>query len=582
MQRNSLILFALLSFSAIPAYAVDEKLAEQGHKLIKTYCHRCHGGGEQVVDGFDILNRENLLAKRGEDKLAYATAGKPAESLIWKKIDGKAMPPDDEPQPSDAEKEIIKKWIEAELPFPAVGDAPRTYKSERQVLSEIVPHLKGLRPEDRKFQRYFTFTHLYNNKAVSDEELRVHRAALSKVLNSLTWKPRIVPPTPLDPEQTILQIDIRTYGWDKVKSEDKKDFVWSDVAKAYPYALDYSDHREREMRRVWKEVTSLTSEVLWFRGDWFISTATKPPLYHVFLELPEKDTLLAKKLNVDIQADFNQNKLSRGGFGKSGVSKQNRLVDRHNTIYGHYWQSYDFKSNQGRANIFKFPLGPKFPGNKFDEFAFEHDGGEIIFNLPNGLQGYLLVNEKGDQIPTGPTAVVSDSKKSAGIVDVVNGISCMGCHVKGVVRFVDGVSEKVEKKARDKVQELYKTEAEMNKLLDKDEKRFLTALDLATGQFLRTETTAEKPIEDFEEVVSSVSVRYYRNLTPTEATLELPFATLPDDDLGKLARFSRPLANLGLGPDQLLRDKWHSIEDGESVFQKAANELELGVPFRKK
>lgn len=581
MQRNSLILLALLSIPAIPAYAVDEKLAEQGHKLIKNYCHRCHGGGDQVVDGFDVLNRENLLAKRGEGKLAYATVGKPNESLIWKKIEDKVMPPDDEPQPSDEEKEIIKKWIEAELPFPSGGDEPRTYKSERQVLAEIVPHLKGLRPEDRKFQRYFTFTHLYNNKAVNDEELRTHRAALSKVLNSLSWKARIVLPTPIDPEQTILQIDIRNYGWDKVKGDDKE-ALWTTVAKKYPYALDYSDHREREMRRIWKEITALTAEVLWFRGDWFISTASRPPLYHLFLELPEKDSLLAKKLNVDIQADFNQNKLSRAGFGQSGVSKQNRLVDRHNTIYGHYWQSYDFIKNQDRGNIFKFPLGPKFSGNKFEDHAFEQDGGEIIFNLPNGLQGYLLVNGKGDRIDIGPTAVVSDKKQSAGVVDVVNGISCMGCHVRGVVRFTDAVSEKVDAKVRDKVQELYKTKAEMDKLLDKDEKRFLTALDQATGQFLRTEANADKPIGDFDEVVNSVSVRYYRNLTPTEATFELPFATLQEDDLGRMAKFNRPLANLGLGADPLQRDKWHFMEDGESVFQKAANILELGVPFGKK
>ena len=53
-----------------------------------------------------------------------------------------------------------------------------------------------------------------------------------------------------------------------------------------------------------------------------------------------------------------------------------------------------------------------FAGNPFADQAFEHDGGEIIFNLPNGLQGYLLVDGKGERIDEGPIEIVSDASKT--------------------------------------------------------------------------------------------------------------------------------------------------------------------------
>ena len=64
--------------------------------------------------------------------------------------------------------------------------------------------------------------------------------------------------------------------------------------------------------------------------------------------------------------------------------------------------------SEGTGNLFRFPLGPAFADNPFPNQAFEHAGGEIIFNLPNGLQGYLLVDAKGDRIDAGPIDIVGD------------------------------------------------------------------------------------------------------------------------------------------------------------------------------
>ena len=98
-------------------------------------------------------------------------------------------------------------------------------------------------------------------------------------------------------------------------------------------------------------------------------------------------------------------------------------------------KSYDFGGNDGRKNLFAHPLGPK------GENAFEHDGGEIIFNLPNGLQAYLLVDSHGQRIDKGPPAIVSDPVQKDRAV--VNGLSCMSCHVAGIIRKQDEVREHV-------------------------------------------------------------------------------------------------------------------------------------------
>lgn len=578
MRWNSFSFLLILACSAASAHAQDGQipLAELGYKIVKTYCHRCHGGGEFAVQGFDVLDREILLARRG-GKLAYVVAGKPDESAIWAKIADGEMPPDGEPQPTPAEKDIIKKWIESGLPFPA-ADAPRKFKPESRVMEDIIGHLSNVPVAERKFQRYFTLTHLYNNKAVSDEELRQHRAALSKVVNSMSWKSRIVLPKPIDAEQTILQVDLRSYGWDKTG-------VWDEVDKVNPYGLNYAEHPEREMREAARRLKELTSDIHWVRGDWFINTAARPPLYHLFLELPDKDSTLAKKLNVDIRTDFNQNRLARAGFDSSGISTQNRLIDRHNSIYGGWWQSYDFASNQGKGNFFQFPLGPNFPGNKFNQFAFDHDGGEIVFNLPNGLQGYFLVDAKGNRIDKGPTNIVIDKKKTSGGADVVNGLSCMGCHVHGVIRCKDSVRVSVAGEVRNKVQELYPKHEVMDALMAKDEARFLKALDQATGPFLRNSSNANKPIRDFEEVINPVAIRYQRDLTPNEAALELPFEEIIED-LPGMVRGNKRLAALGLGQfkagERIKRDKWDSMQGGSSLFQKAADELDLGTAVSKK
>ena len=153
-------------------------------------------------------------------------------------------------------------------------------------------------------------------------------------------------------------------------------------------------------------------------------------------------------------ANFRRNRLARAGFAKSFVSSQNRLVERHDALYGAYWKSYDFKPNSAVAKLTRYPLGPlllfdndgKKVKNDYADQAFAHDGGEIIFNLPNGLQGYFLVDGRGHRLDKGPTAIVSDPRRPDRAVE--NGISCMSCHAQGIIVKADQVRDSLAKNAK--------------------------------------------------------------------------------------------------------------------------------------
>ena len=127
--------------------------------------------------------------------------------------------------------------------------------------------------------------------------------------------------------------------------------------------------------------------------DWFIATASTPPLYHDLLSLPLTDRDLETRLEVDVARNLVNApgvRVWRAGFNNSGVSTNNRVVERHASRYGAYWKSYDFAGSVGKQNVLTNPL------------SFTHDGGEAIFNLPNGLQGYYLVNASGFRLDGAP------------------------------------------------------------------------------------------------------------------------------------------------------------------------------------
>jgi serine/threonine-protein kinase len=588
MSRRAWIVPLLLAWpGAAFAQETPDALAQKAYAVLKESCNACHGGTGQQSGKVVVLNHGNLVATRPGSETPFVTPGKPDDSLLWQYVESGYMPQSGSAQ-ADAfkpeRKEILKKWIDAGAPAWKVRQVKPV--DDRAILDAIRTHLLTVRSDDAKHLRYFSFASLQNSEQLGEEELRLHRAALSKAINSLTWErtvvlPRAVPGT----QESVFFVDLRKLGWDQKG-------VWRKAAAAHPYGLAFDEARDDTLAELAKNVKRLAGhdEQLVLRADWFIVNATRPPLYHDILGLPKNLSDLERdpRIQLDFEKHFrdttaDRQLLARAGFAQSGVSRQNRLVERHDLPNGGFWWiSYDFKPRKAKGDLVRFPLGPKFAANSFDKFAFDHDGGELIFSLPNGLQAYLLVDAKGNRLDDfAPADVVFDKSAISGLPGIINGLSCMNCHKDGMIRFEDEIrtSDALGGEALQKIRDLYPTRETMRKLVDQDRTKFLASLETVVGPFLKVGDDAKRSIETFPEPIGRVAERYNTDLGPTEVALELSLSGA--SELQIVIRNNRDLLRFGLGPlaapspGTLKRDKWETVE-GFSLFQRVRQSLGRG------
>jgi serine/threonine-protein kinase len=573
--HHSFLLAFLLTGSAWNAYGQNEEIpvADRAFEILKRRCYHCHGV-DFAQPGLNVLRRDILVASRGESQPRYVAPGDPKKSLLWTAVETDYMPQDN--PLSNAEKATIREWIEGGAP--QFAPQTRPFISESQVMKQIVKDLLEIPASKRGDQKYFTLTHLYNNRYVTDDDLRLYRAALSKAVNSLSTQPEIIRPRAIDDEQTIFSVELSDYGWNRVGT-------WNEVVKQYPYGVK---PKKLDELGQYKQIEELIGAIEFdgfthLRADWFIAKATRPPLYHVLAGIPNTLNDLATELRIDLERNFKENQARRVGLLESGVSGQNRLIDYHPLARGSFWVSYDFQRNSGKSNLIRSPLGPQFPGNEFERAAFEHAGGEVIFSLPNGLHGYMLVNARGGRIDAGPVDIVWDRAQVSGSPEIVTGLSCLSCHKHGMRRMTDSVRETAgvqDNKAKQKVLDLYAERKEMDALLNDSEREYLEQLEITIGPFLRVGADANKKITEFPEPISAVAQLYDRSIDLDMAACELGFE---DIKTLKTRLAADELIELGLGPLTLSdgtvkRSFWDSRESTVSVFHEAARVLGKGTP----
>ncbi|WP_437231086.1 c-type cytochrome domain-containing protein [Planctomicrobium sp. SH661] len=589
MQTFKLLAIILCLPSAVAAAAdaiPDQKLAEQAYQILKERCSRCHGGSARQA-GLDVLNRDILVQKRGDpgSEVTFISPGSVERSLLADSIEGgedSYMPLSGSPEAetmTTEEKKTLRQWIAAGAPFPE--RAVREFLSEKQIYQAMSDYLSRLRSEERRETRFYSLANLSNNPSVTELDLRLYRAALSKAINSLSLEREIVLPKALpNTGDAIYAINLHQLGWDQGE-------LWNEIIKYYPYGLKYGFVKDEELRQLAINVMELCgADLPYLRADWFIVSATQPPLYHTMLDIPDTLEGLETQLRLNLKQNFLNDRVKRSGYAKSGVSHQNRLLERH-TSPGtpYFWISYDFLPRQPKADLVRFPLGPQFSGHPFPDQAFQHDGGEIIWSLPNGMQGYMLVNGTGKRIDAGPVEVVFDRAAILGTPAIVNGISCMYCHRKGMIsEFRDEIrdGDAVGGNPYRKVQEIYPPHEEMQKLVRQDEQLFVRSLEQVMGPFLLVGDDAGKSVADFPEPIGKVAELYSRDLTPREVALELGLERV--EDLTAVIRTNRELLRYGLGPlaqdppGTLKREKWET-RDGASLMQFVAMQLRLGMIF---
>ena len=468
MKRNKNISLVILTFVALGfgTAQAQENLAQEAYAIFQQSCLGCHGEHGAFTEDL-IIDRAALIAS-GTIVPRNPNASEFLKRLIENTPEKPRMPWRLPALSPDA-IETIRRWIAAGAPNWEV-QYDVNFITTDVMLDTIQGHLETLSAFDRPFARYFTLTHLYN-AGESPEALGAYKIALSKLINSLSWGFEVRNPEPIDERETIFYIDLRHYEWDRNEA-------WTQIENepGYPYQIEFDPETQAGLHT---KLTNLRSEmdcqVPFVHADWFLATASLPPLYHDILGLPGTDRALEERLEVNVAGNL-QNapgiRVWRAGFNESGVSNHNRVVERHTSRYGAYWKSYDFAGSSGVQDVLTHPL------------TFKHDGGEVVFNLPNGLQGYYISDASGNRIDAAPIKIV---RTLADDPVVRNGLSCIGCHTKGMQTFEDEVRaiflRQPDTPVRAQVLRLYVEQSEMDALVAEDTEHYREALEKTGGVF---------------------------------------------------------------------------------------------------
>src|SRR5262245_4464774 len=490
-RKAFVLICAALLATAIETVAVPQSSGAEEHEggsarrayeILEQKCFPCHGASGVAMKNIFVLDRERLVSSRA------VVPGDP-NSLLLRMVNTGAMPVGG-PELSQNEKASLKDWVRTRAPDwrrTATNLSARPRLPESGILALIREDLLRAPQRTRIFRRYFSLAHLYN-AGIPDAELEVYREALSKLINSLSWHREITPPIAIEPSRSVFCIDLRDYDW----TGD----TWSEIVAGYPYSV-----RTEESQLI-KQISG--SETPYVRADCFVANASVSPLYYDVLGLPRTVQELERLLSIDIRRDLDEEKnLARAGLRSSGVSQNNRVLERHSTASGAYWKSFDFKSNLDNQNIFKDPI------------QFTPSGGEMIFSLPNGLQGYFLADALGRRLDEAPIAIVSDRNKPDDPV-IRNGRSCLSCHYAGMHRFQDDMRPIVSRMTtgefdRGKALALYRPQEDLDRLVAADSRRFEEAVARAG---VRAASSAQA------EPINALSRRFLGDVPEEQAAAE--------------------------------------------------------------
>ena len=157
-----------------------------------------------------------------------------------------------------------------------------------------------------------------------------------------------------------------------------------------------------------------------------------------FVDFPKTEGDVEKVLGVDSIRSFIKSSginlqhgavVEGGEKGNSIVARQNRLLERTNGPIGYFWKTFDVKETSGRRD---------FAETLQKDFDF--DAGEILFRLPGGGQGGLLVDSAGRVLNVADNRFAIDGSDSKD-VRVRNPGSCMVCHESGIIKPANLIEE---------------------------------------------------------------------------------------------------------------------------------------------
>lgn len=264
---------------------------------------------------------------------------------------------------------------------PGPGDCG--FISSDDVWRTVAADLNTLDADDQPFARYLTLANQFN-AGTCGEALDPSRAALEKLVNSVSSSTTLSRLTAVDADLTLYRLDLQDYDWDRAVDVDGTPFVdaWEAIVGSSPYAVAFVGADADDVK-----ADSGTNVPVLF-GDAFVATASSAPLYYGLLDIPEDvDGFIQDDLGIDVAANRLEEEAVRAGLGGTGVGALEFLVERHGIEFrtGSLWQI--FSDENGAQALIDDPLSTPPSEER-----------ELAFTLPNGLLAHVLADADGQRI----------------------------------------------------------------------------------------------------------------------------------------------------------------------------------------
>ena len=410
---------------AQPSQAELDKDAAEN--VLKSKCGYCHGAGltkEQAEAGMNFIDDIDKLVEAGKI-IPMNSAG----SKVIQRMVRKEMPPPGSNYDlvSDAEIQIVAAYIDNPRYWGGIPDSNCEDESQvidfDQLYEDINLDLSGEDKDDRVFYRYVSLTNRFT-AGVCAPALDGDRNAMVKMLNMLSIKAKVGKATPVNQTQTLYRIDLRDFDWDRAiqVANEPFDDVWEAIVDANPYAVPFVGDDADDA----KADTGTDVPVMF--ADQMLNVATIGNLYYAIIDVDINQTLgtfISEKLGVNVQEDIENEDAIRAGTPKSTVTRQDRLVERHDLVArnGALWQSFDFEAGDANESIF------------VDPFGFTAGGSEAIFTLPNGMLAYIIA-DADDRIVQDSDILLDTSQDNH---RAITSVSCSNCPAAGLIPVKDEV-----------------------------------------------------------------------------------------------------------------------------------------------
>jgi mono/diheme cytochrome c family protein len=497
---------------AAPSQAELDKDAAQN--VLKSKCGYCHGTAltkEQAKAGMNFIDDIDKLVAAGKI-IPMNSAG----SKVIQRMVRKEMPPPGSGYDlvSDAEIQIVAAYIDNPRYWGGIPDS--NCEDEGQAIGfdklyeDINLDLSGEDKDDRVFYRYVSLTNRFT-AGVCAPALDGDRNAMVKMMNMLSIKAKVGKLLPANQTQTLYRIDLRDFDWDRAIQVNNQPFndVWEAIIDANPYAVPFVGDDADDAR------ADTGTDVPVMFADQMMNVATIGNLYYAIIDVDINQTLgtfISDKLGVNVQEDIENEDAIRAGTTRSTVTRQDRLVERHDLVArnGALWQSFDFEADDANQSIFQ------------DPFGFTAGGSEAIFTLPNGMLAYIIA-DANDRIVEDSDILLDTSQDNH---RAITSVSCSNCHAAGFIP----VKDEVEPIARANARQIG---------LDSDEVEQLERI------YLKPEAFAQQVKSDTENF-------YQRALQQANLPLQggdpvgRVFVRFEDD-----VRLQDAAGDLGLTPDEL-------------------------------